>query len=63
MKKGDYVKTPRFCTVKIEHVFRKPETARANGYVEPTHYSNPDYDIQGKHVGVNRMVFAAIKRN
>lgn len=62
MKKGDYVRTPRFCTVKIERVFGNHEAARADGYIEPTHYENPDYDIWGKHIGVNRMIFAAIKK-
>ncbi len=62
MKKGDWVKTPRFGTVKIQKVFRNNERAYKEGYVEPTHYKNPDYYIRGKHTGPNMMIFAAIKR-
>lgn len=62
MKKGDYVRTPRFCTVMIEHVFQKRERASAQGYVEPTHYSDLEFDIYGKHTGTNRMEFAAVKK-
>lgn len=64
MKKGDYVKTPRFCTVKLEEVFENEDAARKDGYVEPTHYQyqhSDGYDILGKHTGTNRMVFAAVK--
>jgi hypothetical protein len=61
MKKGDYVKTPRFCTVKIEEVFENARSARAEGYTEPTHYEG-EYEILGKHTGINRMIFAAIKK-
>lgn len=62
MKKGDWVETPRFLKVKIEKVFRSNERACKEGYTEPTHYRDNDYYIRGKHIGPNRMIFAAIKR-
>lgn len=61
MNKGDYIYTPRFCNVRIEEVFENRDEARENGYVEPTHYKG-DYDVLGKSIGVNRMVFAAVKK-
>lgn len=61
MKAGDYIKTPRFCTVKIEEVFDSTKAARAEGYTEPTHYEG-EYEILGKHTGINRMIFAAARR-
>lgn len=60
MKKGDYIKTPRFLTVRIEEVFENAATAREQGYTEPTHYDDDNYEISGKHIGTNRMIFAAI---
>jgi hypothetical protein len=62
MKQGDYVYTPRFCTCKIEKVFTSAKEARSEGYTEPTHYENPEYDVCGKSIGVNRMIFAAIQK-
>lgn len=62
MKQGDYVYTPRFCSVKIGVIFDNAKDAQAEGYTEPTHYDNPEYDIHGKHIGTNRMVFAAIRK-
>lgn len=56
---GDYIKTPRFLTVRIEEVLSEDE-AREKGYKEPTHYKNPDYEIHGKSTGINRMKFAAV---
>jgi hypothetical protein len=61
MKKGDYIKTPRFLTVKIADVFENMEIAKEQGYKEPTHFEDENYKILGKHIGVNRMTFAAIK--
>ena len=58
MKKGDWVNTPRFLKVQIEDVLT-PEQAREQGYTEPTHYRG-EYDIRGKHIGTNRMIFAAV---
>lgn len=61
MNKGNYIYTPRFCNVRIEEVFKNRDEARENGYTEPTHYKG-DYDVLGKSIGVNRMVFAAVKK-
>lgn len=63
MKKGDYVYTPRFCSVKIQEIFETEKEARAEGYTEPTHYDNPEYKINGKHTGLNHMIFAAVRRS
>ena len=64
MKAGDRVKTPRFLTVRIQEVFENAKDAHTAGYVEPTHYDNDTepYDILGKHTGLNRMQFAAIRK-
>lgn len=62
MKKGDYIYTPRFCTVEIEKVFRNQENAYKAGYNEPTHYKNPEYGILGKNIGINQMIFAAFRK-
>jgi hypothetical protein len=62
LKKGDMVRTPRFCTVRITKVFTSPDRARKEGFTEPTHYENAEYNILGKHTGLNRMIFAAIKK-
>lgn len=61
MNKGDYIYTPRFCNVRIEEVFENRDEAIESGYTEPTHYRG-DYDVLGKSIGVNRMVFAAVKK-
>jgi hypothetical protein len=61
MKKGDYIKTPRFLTVKIADVFENLEIAKEQGYKEPTHFEDENYEILGKHTGTNTMIFAAIK--
>ena len=42
MKKGDYIKTPRFLTVRIEEVFEDMQLAREQGYTEPTHYDDDE---------------------
>ncbi|MCF2619983.1 hypothetical protein [Candidatus Pseudoscillospira sp. SGI.172] len=62
MKKGEYVYTPRFCSVMIEKVFRSLETAVKYGFVEPTYYNNPEYSVFGKHIGKDTMIFAAVKK-
>ena len=62
MKKGDYVDVPRFCKVKIEKVFRSRPNAAKQKFHEPTHYNNPEYEILGKHIGPNRMEFAAVMK-
>jgi hypothetical protein len=62
MKKGDYVYTPRFCSVEIEKVYRNNNgKAQKDGYYEPTYYNDGTYKIYGKHTGKDLMTFAAIK--
>lgn len=58
MDKGDKVKTPRFLTVRINAVFPDIQTARKNGYTEPTYYHANGYGVMGKHTGESRMIFA-----
>lgn len=63
MKKGDYIYTPRFCTVEIKDVLSREE-AREQKFTEPTHYDkDPEFDIYGKHTGVNHMIFAAVRKD
>jgi len=59
---GSYINTPRFLKVRIAAIFDSQEEARKEGYYEPTHYDNPEYDILGKHTGVNTMIFAGVKK-
>lgn len=61
IKQGDYVKTPRFLNVRIEKVFNNEAEARKEGYKEASHYEDERYKIEGKHIGENRMLFAAIE--
>jgi len=61
MDKGDYIITPRFCTVKINEVFETENEARKNGYTEPTYYRG-DYKVLGKVVETRKMLFAAAKK-
>lgn len=61
MKKGDYIYTPRFCTVQIEKVFRSRENAVKAGITEPTYYRG-EYEIVGKSQNRYEMVFAAYKK-
>ena len=62
MKKGDYVRTPRFLNVRIEKVFKSEDNARKAGFTEPTHYNDPVYGIYGKVVSQYEMIFAAFKK-
>lgn len=62
IKKGDYVLTPRFCTVKIDKVFQSRENAAKAGYTEPSHYQDYDFGVVGKSIGINRMTFAAYRK-
>lgn len=62
MKKGDYIYTPRFCTVRIEKVFEDEESAIAAGFKEPTHYVDSEYGILGKSLNIRQMEFAAYKK-
>jgi hypothetical protein len=60
MEAGDYVNTPRFLQVRIQEIFATVKEMYTAGYYEPTHYKGA-YQIQGKHIGENRMIFAATK--
>lgn len=62
MKKGDYVNTPRFLRVRIEHVFSTEKKAREQGYTEPTHFIDDDYGILGKSLDLYHMKFAAYRK-
>ena len=55
-RKGDWVRTPRFCYVRLTAVFLDEKAARENGYVEPTHFIDPQCGILGKSIGINRML-------
>jgi hypothetical protein len=63
IKLGDKVKTPRFLSVRIVATFESVELAENCGFTEPTHFTDEDYHIRGKHIGENRMLFAAVKRS
>lgn len=56
---NSYVRTPRFCSVKIHAIFTDEAEARICGYTEPTYYRG-DYKVLGKSIGNNCMVFAAV---
>ncbi len=60
---GDKVNTPRFLTVRIAAMFENIELAESCGFTEPTHYRDEEWHIRGKSIGINRMIFAAVKRN
>lgn len=62
MKKGDWVTTPRFLSVRINEVFDSKSLAYENGYREPTHYRDENWGILGKSIDINRMVFAAYRK-
>ena len=63
MKKGDYIRTPRFGVVRINEVFETVQTMEEAGYTETTHYwDDPDYEVFGKNLEEFRMVFAAGKK-
>ena len=56
-----YVRTPRFCTVRINAIFCDKLEAWQAGYKEPTYYTDPTgVEVFGKCIGDNRMVFAAV---
>ena len=61
IKVGDYVYTPRFCTVQISKVFESEKEARSCGYREPTYYKG-NHVILGKVLDLNCMEFAAIPK-
>lgn len=59
---GDMINTPRFLTVKISKIFPDSRSALVEGYSEPTHFEDEEYEIFGKSIGLNRMIFAAVKK-
>lgn len=61
MKIGDFVYTPRFCTVQISAVFATEAETHAAGFCEPTYYKG-DHIILGKSLDVYHMEFAAVPR-
>lgn len=61
MKIGDYVYTPRFCTVRISAIFVSEAAARAAGFCEPTYYKG-NYIILGKVLDMYSMEFAAVPK-
>ncbi|MDE7244204.1 MAG: hypothetical protein K2O18_09550 [Oscillospiraceae bacterium] len=61
IKVGDYVYTPRFCTVQISQVFASEKEARSCGYREPTYYEG-GHVILGKVLDSCHMEFAAIPK-
>lgn len=63
IKNGDCIYTPRFLNVRIEKVYKTIENARNQGFTEPTHYENPYYEILGKSIGMNRMIFVAARKS
>lgn len=65
IKVGDTILTPRFLNVTIEEVFETERELREAGYTETTHFEDPDrpYRVNGKHIGPNRMQFAAAKKS
>jgi len=62
MQVGDWVTTPRFLSVRIKEVFDNKSLAYENGYKEPTHYRDENWEIVGKTIGLNRMIFAAYRK-
>ena len=63
MKKGTYVYTPRFWSVKISEVFRSKDEAKKAGFTEPTHYENPEFGVLGRSIDMYHMEFAAYGKN
>jgi len=67
LKKGDFVDTPRFLKVRISEILLSNKADCAcgcdPGFTEPTHFEHPYYNVFGKHIGTNRMVFAAVLKH
>ena len=64
MQAGNRIKTPRFLEVQIAAIFADATLASECGFDEPTHYDDdPECEIFGRFAGVNRMIFAAAKKN
>ena len=62
MQKGDWIRTPRFLTVKIEEVFENRGEAVKAGYTEPTYYKSANYEVVGKQLDEYHMTFTAYKK-
>lgn len=62
IKAGDYIRTPRFTTVRIEKVFNSVEAAYEEGYKEPTHFKDEEYMVLGKSLDMYHMRFCAVKK-
>lgn len=62
IKVGDKVKTPRFLTIRIAAMFESVKLAESCGFTEPTHFENDRYEILGKSIGLNLMIFAAVEK-
>lgn len=61
MKIGDYVRTPRFCNVRISEIFHSEQDAYQAGYVEPTYYKDPSgVKVLGKSIDMYTMKFSAV---
>lgn len=63
LESGDTIRTPRFLTVTLKEVFDSVDALREAGYTEPTHYRNEMFEVRGKSIGENCMVFAAGRKN
>ena len=61
IKVGDKVKTPRFSTCVIAEVLNRTEAAE-KGFTEPIHFEDEHYDVFGKSIGENRIIFAAVRK-
>lgn len=63
---GIKVKTPRFLWVSITAIYAgerdNREAANKDGYTEPAHFRDDVYDILGRSLGDNHMVFALITK-
>lgn len=63
MNIGEWINTPRFCNVRIDEIFESREKAFSEKFTEPTHYhKDPEYDVFGKSIQKDRMIFAAVKK-
>jgi hypothetical protein len=62
MERGEFVWTPRFCSVGINAVYSSEQELRDAGFTEPTGYKSDDYVVLGKSTGLNMMSFAAARK-
>lgn len=61
MRADDYVRTPRFCNVKIRETFASVKEMRRAGYTEPTYYQG-EYEVLGRSIDMYHMEFAAARK-